>query len=75
VRVVCHLREIRGERRLRAIASSSGVAESSLSKIERGYELPRDEWLAALEHAYGKPRHLWYPPELLIVLQSDEAAA
>lgn len=74
MRVSCSLRRIRGKRTLEAIRAESGVHIAELSKIERGIAFPRDEWLPALERAYGAPRHEWYQPELLVQLERDEAA-
>jgi hypothetical protein len=64
VRVGCRLREIRGKRTLAGISAAAGVPMSALSMIERGRELPRDDWLPGLEQAYGVPRHEWWPPEV-----------
>lgn len=72
MKVVCHLRQIRGSRTLAQISEQANVPVPALSQIERGVQLPRDTWLPGLEQAYGQPRHLWYPPELLLVLQADE---
>lgn len=73
MRLLCHLREIRGERKLVELARASGVSEPELSKIERGIALPRDAWLESLEEAYGQPRHTWWPPEVLVAISGDGA--
>lgn len=73
MRLACHLRGLRGERRLAELARVAGVHEAELSKIERGIALPRDEWVAGLEEAYGAPVHEWYPPALLLHLDRDAA--
>jgi transcriptional regulator with XRE-family HTH domain len=73
VKLLCHLRQIRGERTLNSIAEHSHVPESALSKIERGIEVPRDEWLQPLADAYGAPVVDWYPPQVLLALTGDDA--
>lgn len=72
VRLVCHLREIRGERSLTEISDLSGLARGTLSKIERGIELPPDRDVPALEAAYGASAATWWPPEILLEIQKDE---
>lgn len=74
MRVTCHLRAFRGERTLAAITARSGVSQADLSRIERGRMVPADDQIPQLEEAYGQPRHLWWPPEVLVVLQDDEGA-
>lgn len=69
------LRALRGDRNLAELArlaGTQGVTAAELSKIERGHELPRDEWREGLERAYGAPAHVWYPPEVLLVIERDE---
>lgn len=73
MKLTCHLREIRGERTLIEISHASHVPESALSKIERGIEVPRDEWLEPLAAAYGAPVVDWYPPQVLLALTGDDA--
>ena len=53
------LREIRGERRLLAMAELTGVAPPILSQLERGERFPRFRDLAGLERGYG-PKESWY---------------
>lgn len=74
MRVTCSLRRVRGERTLAEVARAAEVSIPHLSQIERGIELPRDEWVEALERAYGAPAHEWYPPALLLQIERDEAA-
>ena len=76
VRLGCRLRQLRGDRTLADIAGQvgiRGVTAAELSMIERGYELPRDEWVPALERAYGVPRIEWYDANALLAIQADEA--
>lgn len=73
MRLPCNLREIRGKRPMIEIARAAKVAEAELSKIERGLALPRDEWMDALEEAYGAPRHEWWPPAVLVVLEAEDS--
>lgn len=73
MRLVCHLRALRGERTLLELAAVAHVSEGDLSKIERGIALPRDDQLDALEQAYGAPRYEWWPPQVLVALSGDEA--
>lgn len=72
MRVVTHLREIRvaADLSLTEVEDLTGVGRGTLSKIERGVELPADKYVDALELAYGAPAH-WYPPEVLLLIQKD----
>lgn len=78
MRLPCLLRHARGHRTLSEIARAAnvpGLTVAELSRIERGIELPRDAWKAALERVYGVLAHEWYPPEVLLVVERDEAEA
>lgn len=75
MRVHCHLREIRGRRSLRSVAAAAGRNHGELSLIELGRLFPKDEWLPLLERAYGRPRHDFYPPEVLLLIQRDDERA
>lgn len=72
MRVRCVLREIRGRRSVRELETLSGINRGTLSQIERGRLLPLDEHIPALERAYGKPAHTWYPDHVLLQLQHDD---
>ena len=74
MRLICHLRELRGKRTLAELARLAGVNDGELSKIERGVALPRDEQLAGLEQAYGAPRTAFYSEATLLAIQEDELA-
>lgn len=70
MRVRCHLREIRGGRRLADIAALSGVRVPDLSRIERGVMLPTDADVPKLAAAYGAVLDEWYdwePPQQMVV--------
>ena len=71
MRLRCYLREIRGRRGLRQIAEACGVNRGTLSSIERGHTTPKDEWIDAMEAAYGAPFADWYPPLAVRVLELD----
>jgi len=80
MRLVCHLRTIRGNRTMKDICRDAAVlglhiSEGVLSPIERGLALPTDRQIGPLEKAYGQPLDTWYEPRVLLVLQADEAAA
>lgn len=60
MRLRCRLRELRGDRSLRVVAEAAGLNRGLLSEIERGYRLPLDKHLPALERAYGAPASAWY---------------
>ena len=69
--MVCRLRNHRGERTLREIASECGVSPGLLSLLERGRYLPKDEEVRALEAAYGLPVEQWYSRAGLLAVQED----
>lgn len=64
MRLACRLRELRLGRDLsiRDVEALTGIARTDLSKVERGRLLPRDEWIEALEQAYGAESSSWYIP-------------
>ncbi len=71
MRLVCHLREIRGKRPLREIAEECGINRGTLSMIENGVHLPKNEDLYAMGMAYGAPPTKWYSELGLLALQED----
>jgi len=71
VRLACRLREIRGARTMSTISKATGVPIPQLSKIERGFEVPRDAWIPALADAYGAPITDWYPSQVLLALEPE----
>ena len=73
-RVATRLRELRGDRRLRAVAAELGVSPGLLSEIERGVRLPPDEWIGALERVYGAPLEEWYSAPLAPLLKRDDGS-
>lgn len=75
MKVICHLRELRGDRTLKSVSDQSGIAISYLSQIERGTMLPRDEWIPALTAAYGAEVESWYASRTLLALAEDGVAA
>lgn len=74
MRLVCYLREIRGDRSIREISEASGVHRGTLSKLENGKLVPLEKEIAPLERAYGKPIEQWYSARSLLALQEEEAA-
>jgi transcriptional regulator with XRE-family HTH domain len=72
----CRLRWIRERQEigLRDMADRTGVNRGTLSAIENGRTLPKDEWLPAMETAYGVKRHEFYPAEVAFVLAPDSEA-
>ena len=74
MRVPCHLREIRERAQLgiRDIAETSGINRGTLSMLELGRMLPKDDQIPALERAYGKPIQEWYPPQVLLAITVDD---
>jgi transcriptional regulator with XRE-family HTH domain len=75
MRLLCRLREARGDRTLAALAEVSGVSPAYLSQIETGRLLPRDEWIAGMERAYGLEYGRWYgKTQTLVALGDGEAA-
>ena len=72
VRVRCYLREIRGRRSIRRLAIATGVNRGTLSMVDRGRMLPRDEWIEPMEDAYGAPFADWYPALAVRCLELDE---
>lgn len=75
MKVRCYLREIRGRRPLKEIAAAAEVNHGTLSMIERGRLLPKDEWIEPLEAAYGQPFERWYHELVRRALEPDEEAA
>jgi hypothetical protein len=73
--VRCCLRELRGERTLLEISTASGVHITELSKIERGFALPRDEWIPGMEQAYGQPVERWYGGGAIVLVLESEGDA
>lgn len=72
MRIRCLLSELRGTESLRSIAEKADVNPGDLSKIEAGMMLPKDEDVPALQRAYGAPVTSWYPPAVLLALESDD---
>jgi transcriptional regulator with XRE-family HTH domain len=81
MRVSCRLRAIRLGLgfSIRDLEAMTGIAGTDLSKVERGRLLPRDEWISALEQAYGAPRSTWYVPPagtiVGVVIKTDASAS
>jgi transcriptional regulator with XRE-family HTH domain len=73
MRLICHLKEIRGKRSLQDIADASGIHRGTLSRIEAGQQLPRDEQIYAIGSSYGAPPTEWYSELGLLAIQEDEA--
>lgn len=65
MRLPNRLPQLRGERTITDIANATGIARPYLSQIERGLLMPRDEWLPALENAYGESVATWYETWLI----------
>lgn len=74
MRLRCKLRTIRGERTLGDISELTGINRGTLSMIELGRLLPKDDQVEALEQAYGAPAHQWYGSRTLLAVEDDEAA-
>ena len=72
MKVRCYLREIRGRRPLRRIAADTGINRGTLSLVERGRMLPKDDWIERMEEAYGAPFDDWYPAAARRVLELDD---
>lgn len=69
--VPCYLRTIRGKRTMPDLERESGVNRGTLSLLERGRLFPLEKHVAALEQAYGKPWHEWYPPFVVAVIARE----
>lgn len=69
--VPCHLREIRGRRKITEIEQASGVHRGTLSLLERGRLFPTEKHVEPLERAYGKRWHEWYPPFVVAVIARE----
>ncbi len=68
LRVVCRLRELRGDATIAELADRAYIHRGTLSQLERGERLPRPAHITGLERAYG-PRVGWYAVEV----EADEA--
>ena len=85
MRLANTLRETRGKRTMKQISQATGIPMPYLSDLERGARLPKDEWVARLESAYGKPIGELYDfwgssddgdhPRRLALIVPDEVAA
>jgi transcriptional regulator with XRE-family HTH domain len=75
VRLRSRLKELRGRKPLREIAAESGVHRGTLSMIESGRLLPKDEHVEALERAYAAPRTDWYSAAGLLAIEEDDEEA
>jgi transcriptional regulator with XRE-family HTH domain len=73
MRVRCYLREIRGERSLRSVAEEAGVSPAILSTLERGEGFVHDSDIEKLVAAYGASVADWYPPTVLLAVESDDS--
>lgn len=71
--LVCHLREIRGDRSLTDVAADAGVSKATLSQIERGVMTPLEKHIAPMERAYGSPIVSWYSKRALLALQEGDS--
>lgn len=60
MRVRTFLRRYRGDRSITDVVELTGIARGEISMLERGQQIPRDEWIPTLEAVYGD-RHDWYP--------------
>lgn len=72
MRVRCFLREIRGSRSLREIATAADVNAGNLSRIELGSAFPKDDEIPRLEVAYGAEVSEWYPGRVLLALEVED---
>jgi transcriptional regulator with XRE-family HTH domain len=74
MRVVCHLRRLRGERKMLDLARAANVNVGDLSRIERGIMLPADHVIPDLERAYGVPREEWYASGTVAIVSDAEVS-
>ncbi len=74
MRLRCKLRQLRGDRPLSEIAKATKINRGTLSLIELGRLLPKDEQIEPMEQAYGEPFECWYTRRANVVLEEDEAA-
>jgi transcriptional regulator with XRE-family HTH domain len=70
MRIRTFLRLHRGERSITDVAELTGLARGEISMLERGQQLPRDEWIPKLELVYGA-RCDWYPVGVQAELVDD----
>ena len=59
LRIVCHLRQLRGPVNLRRAQEITGIHRGTLSQLERMERLPKVRDIPQLELVYG-PEHGWY---------------
>lgn len=50
----------------------TGIAYGSLSRVERGLLLPRDEWIEQIERHYRLAFVDWYPSAALAVIVAPD---
>ena len=66
MRLPCRLRDHRATP-LRVLEHQVGISRATLSRIETGHQLPRDQDIPRLEAAYGLPFDRWYAgPQLFL---------
>lgn len=72
MRVPCHMAAIRAatDMSLADVKELIGIERGTLSRIERGCQLPADDQVAKLELAYG-PMETWWPADVRTLLQFD----
>lgn len=70
MRVRCYLRELRGDRTLRAVCRATGLAVGEVSMFERGHSVPRDDQATLMVPFYG-PVERWWPAGVRAVLYPD----
>lgn len=75
MRLVCHLRRLRGDRKLIDVSRETGIHIGELSRIERGIMLPPDDKLPVLEQVYGVSRGDFYASGTVSIVSDAEATA
>lgn len=74
MRVVSHMRALRGDLSLREVQDLTKVDKARLSEFENGRRFPTDLEAALLGPVYGNAAG-WYEPDVLLALQHDKEPA
>lgn len=71
MRVISHMRVLRGPLSLREVQDLTHVPPARLSEFENGRRFPTDQEAERITVVYGQPAG-WWNPDVLLALQLDK---